>query len=243
MTDNPSRKQERNGTMKKYWMGLAACMMALPVEAQTGIALAGVEAGNGTHSAYLGSVLPLPGSALGQGWVQRYWLDHTAYRYEKAPGQEIDARVAGVEAALGYQGSWEAGWWGAYLGARYGNTRLSPDDLANEDRGGDFSIKLQLEGESALSSRWRMIGNVSHLVGQSSYWSRLRLQTVSGNQFLIGPELVVQGDTRYRLYKLGLFVGGIRVGHDAALTLKAGASKLDSDSGGAYAGIEWYKPY
>lgn len=229
--------------MKRTWIGLAACAFAFPAKAQSGVALAGIEGSNGAHSAYLGTVLPVRGSALGKGWVQRYWIDYTTYVYEKAPGQDIDAKVAGAEAALGYQDSSERGWWSAYLGARYGNTRLSPDDLSNEDRGGDFSVKLQLEGEAALSPKWRLNGIVSHVVGHSSYWSRLRAQTTWGDHLLIGPEVVVQGDPLYRLYKLGVYVGGIRLGEDAALTVKLGASKLDSDSAGAYAGLEWYKPY
>lgn len=211
--------------------------------AQEGVALAGMEASRDNQYAYLGTVLPLPGSALGKGWVQRYWLDYTTYRYEKAQGQDIDAKVAGVEAALGFQGSSDSGWWGAYLGGRYGNTRLSPDDLSNEDRGGGTNVKLQLEGETALMRGWRVNGIVSHLIGQSSFWSRLRFQTVLENQLLVGPELVIQGDPLYRLYKLGMFVGGIKLGKDAALTLKAGANKQDSDSAGVYAGVEWFMPY
>lgn len=229
--------------MTKYWMGLVACMAALPVEAQSGIALAGAEAGSNAGYAYLGSVLPLPGSALGKGWVQRYWLDYNTYRYEKAPAQDVDAKVAGCEAALGWHGSSEKGRWGAYLGGRYGNTRLRPDDPANDDRGGAFNVTVQLEGEAALARTWRVNGIVSHLVGESDFWSRLRLQTVLGNQLLVGPELVAQGDPRYRLYKLGAFIGGIKLGQEAALTLKAGASKQESDSAGAYAGVEWYMPY
>lgn len=229
--------------MNRTWIGLFACALALPVRAQTGVALAGIEGANDAHSAYLGTVLPVPGSALGKGWVQRYWLDYTTYRYEKTPGQDIDARVAGAEAALGYQDSWEGGWWSAYLGGRYGNTRLSPDDLSNEDRDGDFSAKLQLEGEATVSPKWRLNGIVSHVVGHSSYWSRLRAQTTFGDHLLVGPEIVVQGDPLYRLYKLGAYVGGIELGAGGALTVKLGVSKLDSDSAGAYAGVEWYKPY
>ncbi len=229
--------------MNRTWIGLVACALALPAQAQTGVALAGVEGASDTHSAYFGTVLPLRGSALGKGWAQRYWLDYTAYRYEKLPGQDIDAKVGGAEAALGYQGSSERGWWGAYAGGRYSNTRLSPDDLSNEDRGGDFSAKLQLEGEVALSSQWRLNGIASHVVGHSSYWARLRAQTGLRGHLLIGPEVVAQGDPLYHLVKVGAYLGGIRVGDDAALTVKLGLSKLDSDSARAYAGIEWYRPY
>jgi hypothetical protein len=72
---------------------------------------------------------------------------------------------------------------------------------------------------------------------------RLRAQTRLDNQLLLGPELVVQGDPLYHLFKLGVHVGDIKLGREAALTVKAGASKLNSDPVGAYAGVEWYLPY
>lgn len=229
--------------MKRIGIGLVACVLALPVEAQTGVALAGVEGASDTHSAYLGTVRPLRGSALGRGWVQRYWLDYTGYRYEKLPGEDVDAKVAGAEAALGYQDGSQHGWWSVYLGARYAHTRLSPDDMSNEDRGSDLSGKLQLEGERAMPSGWRLNGIVSHVIGHSSYWVRVRAQTIVADHLLLGPELVAQGDPLYRIFKLGAYLGGIRLGEDAALTVKFGVSKLDSDSARAYAGVEWYKPY
>lgn len=223
---------------------LASLIVATaPAWAQERIALAGLEAGRDNGYAYWGTVLPLPGQHLGQGFVQRYWLDYVAYRYEKLPQQDIDAKAAGVEAALGYQQSSANGWWGAYLGPRYASTRLSPDDPGNNDRGGHLRAKLQFEGETELGAGWRLNGIASHLIGQSSYWLRFRAQTRLDNQLLLGPELVVQGDPSYRLFKLGVYVGGIKLGRDAALTVKAGASKLDSGSAGAYAGIEWYLPY
>lgn len=222
---------------------LALACAALPAHARDAVVLAGAEAGKGTRYGYLGGVLPIAGSRLGKGWVQRYWLDYTAYRYEKSPGNDVDAKVMGGEAALGFQDGDGHGWWSAYFGARYGDTRLSPDDSVNEDRGGRFRAKVQLEGETALTSAWRLNGIVSHLVGHSSYWLRVRAQTALGNQLYAGPEFIAQGDPTYRLHKLGAFVGGIRLGGDVALTLKGGLSRLESDSTGAYVGIEAYMPY
>mgnify|MGYP006864916047 CR=1 FL=1 len=84
--------------------GLLSAAMA-QAWAQERIMLAGVEASRDSRYAYLGAVLPLPGNRLGQGFVQRYWLDYDAYRYEKLPQQYIDTEVASGEAALGYQQS------------------------------------------------------------------------------------------------------------------------------------------
>lgn len=229
--------------MNRKSIAVLACMVTLPAAAQDHVALAGVEGSNDTHSAYLGTVRPLPGSDLGKGWVQRYWVDYTKYRYEKTPVQDIDAKVFGMEIALGYQGSSAAGWWSAYVGGRYGNTRLTPDDPDNSDRGTEFSVKLQLEGETSLSPSWRVNGIASHVVDHSSYWARVRLEHWLGNGLRLGPEIVAQGDPLYHLHKIGAYVGGIRLGGAAALTVKLGASKLSSEPARAYTGVEWFMPY
>lgn len=224
---------------------LAGLLLAMnaPAWAQEGIALAGVEASRDNRYAYLGTVLPLPGSRLGQGYVQRYWLDYVAYSYEKTPQLEIDTRMSAAEAALGYQQSSASGWWGAYLGARYANTRLRPDDPDNDDQGRRVRAKLQFEGETDMMAGWRINGIASHLVGDANYWARLRLQTQLRNRWRVGPEVLVQGDSNYSAYKVGAFVGNIGLSASTALTLKAGVSKPEDDPASAYLGAEFYIPF
>ena len=50
---------------------------------------------------YLGGglVIPFPRSHLGQGWVQRYWLDTFTYSYETGT-QQIDSSVWGAESRM-----------------------------------------------------------------------------------------------------------------------------------------------
>lgn len=211
--------------------------------AQKGVVLTGMEASRDNQYAYLGTVLPLSGQHLGHGFVQRYWLDYVAYRYEKTPVEEIDTTVSSVEAALGYQQSNAVGWWGAYLGARYANTRLSPSDPDNDDRGGRLRAKLQVEGEREVGAGWRVSGIASHLLGDATYWTRLRLQTTLRNQWHIGPEVIAQGDSNYSAYKVGVFLGNIKLGASSALTLKAGVSKPEDDSTSLYVGAEFYIPF
>lgn len=229
--------------MSRLLLASLLLTMNAPAWAQDGIALAGVEASRDNRYAYLGTVLPLPGSQLGQGYVQRYWLDYVAYRYEKTPQLEIDTRISGAEAALGYQRSNASGWWGAYLGARYANTRLRPDDPDNDDRGRRLRAKLQFEGETDMTAGWRINGIASHLVGDANYWARLRLQTQLRNQWRVGPEVLVQGDSNYSAYKVGAFVGNIELGASTALTLKAGVNKPEDDPASAYVGAEFYIPF
>lgn len=229
-------------TLKRVVAGVAA-LAAGPALAQEQVVLTGFEVSRDSQYAYLGLALPLPGQRLGQGLVQRYWLDYLSYRYEKTPLQDVDAEVVGGEAALGYQDSHAGGWWGAYLGARYADTRLDPDDPGNDGRGKRWYAKLQLDGETELGAGWRINGIVSHLINRDTYWARLRVQTTLAEGWHVGPELVAQGDTDYRAYKLGAFFGNIRLGADSALTLKAGVSKPEDDAASAYAGAEFYLPF
>lgn len=233
--------------MKKIMMKLLLTSLVLvsaaPVWAQEKVALAGAEVSHDSQYAYLGMLLPLPGQQLGKGFVQRYWLDYIAYQYDKTSVQTIEARIAGGEAALGYQQSNAGSWWGVYMGARYGNTRLRPDDTGNDDRGGRLRAKLQLEGETDVGAGWRINGIASHLVGDANYWARLRLQTTLRNQLRVGPEVIVQGDSNYSAYKVGAFVGNIMLTPSAALTLKAGVNKPQDAAAALYAGAEFYLPF
>lgn len=218
-------------------------LWGMPAWAQEGIVLSGVEASRDNQYAYLGVVMPLSGQRLGQGFVQRYWLDYTGYTYEKQPFQTIDSAVTAVEAALGYQQSNANSWWAGYLGAHYSDTRLSPNDPDNTNQGRQWHARLQLEGETDVASGWRGNGIASYLIGDFNYWARLRLQTTLGNQLHIGPELVVQGDSYYDAYELGVFVGNIMLGETSALTLKGGVSQSSNESASLYLGAEFYIPF
>jgi hypothetical protein len=48
------------------------------------------------YYAAVGALIPLPGSVLGRGWVQRYWIDSYTYSYASGPSR-IDASVWGAE--------------------------------------------------------------------------------------------------------------------------------------------------
>ena len=227
----------------KFFLAITVCFFVVPAWAQEHVVLAGAEASRDSRYAYLGVLLPLPGQQLGNGFVQRYWLDYIGYQYDKTQQQEIEAKVTGGEAALGYQQSNASSWWGMYIGARYANTRLSPYDPLNEDRGGRLRAKLQFEGETEIREDWRINGIASHLIGSSNYFARLRLQTNLSNQLRVGPEVIVQGDSNYRAYKVGAFLGNIMFATSTALTLKLGMSKLESAPASLYAGAEFYIPF
>jgi hypothetical protein len=123
---------------------------------------------------YFGAGLLIPfwgDNHLGQGWVQRYWLDTFSYTYD-ANGRDIDAKVFGAEAMIGYQASRPGLSGAAYFGVRYSNSHLSPDDPAGALRGQQFWPKAQLEGEATLSSSWRANGIISYIMVLDGYWAR-----------------------------------------------------------------------
>lgn len=227
--------------MNKYLIGCLSMLASGLAQAQTGVVLTGVEAGRDTRYAYLGAVLPVKGYALGNGWVQRYWLDYLDYRYQSA-SSEIDAGLVSGEAAIGYQGSSASDWWGVYLGVRYQNIRLNPDDLTNDSKGGHFGAKLLAESDMGVGTTWRANGAIA-LTSQSNWWTRVRIYTPLGKSLHIGPEVTAQGDPSYRLYKLGVFLGGIPLRGDSFLTLKAGLTKQDTESTTGYLGAEFYIPF
>ena len=184
----------------------------------------------------LGALIPFPKSTLGNGWVQRYWVDSFTYGYEGAT-QHIDANVYGAEAMAGYQTSRPGHSGALYLGVRYANTGLNPDDPGNDASGDQLWLKLLAEGEVALGSDWRANGIVSYTLGLNGYWTRARLLRSIGNNLYLGPEAIAQGDPSYNAQKLGLVFGGMRVFPNTFLAVKAGY-RFQSDANAYYAGVE-----
>ena len=184
-----------------------------------------------------GLIIPFWGNNhLGQGWVQRYWLDTFSYTYD-AGGRDIDATIFGAEAMVGYQNS-RPGLSGAiYFGVRYSHTELSPDDPNGALRGDQVWPKAQIEGEAQLSPSWRTNGIIAYTLILDGYWARARLlYGLSGNKF-IGPEVVVQGDPNYNAQKLGVVYGGFEIASKVFLTLKAGY-RFQSGADSPYVGAE-----
>jgi len=184
----------------------------------------------------LGVIIPLPHYVLGHGWVQRYWIDHYTYSYESGP-RRIDATVFGAQAMLGYQASKPGLSGAAYLGLRYSNTSLSPDDPGNSARGDQFRPAAQLEGSKDFSAKWRGEGIVAYTFGLNGYWARARvLRNLSGTKF-VGPELIVQGDPTYDAQKVGVVFGGLQPFSRVFMNLRAGY-RFQSGADSPYIGVE-----
>lgn len=216
-------------------MAMLACTGS---SAESRLWLAGAETSPGSQYGYVGILMPAFGGNLGEGAVQRYWLDRQTYRYE-GDGRTIQAEAYGAEAALGHVWPGARGNFTAYLGVLYRDTELTPDDPGNAARGGNFRIKAQVESSTRMGPDRELGLMGSYIFGQQGYWGRIRLGQRLANGLQTGPELLLQGDPEYRIAQAGWFLGGLSLGGRAELGLKAGIRMQRGEGSRAYLGLEF----
>jgi Cellulose biosynthesis protein BcsS len=88
------------------------------------LALAGAEYGGDNAYYYAGLLVPFPGGDLGNGFVQRNWVDWLRYEYDNGT-RTITAKAPGAVVALGYTKSAEPGSMNVCAGPVYRNTDFS----------------------------------------------------------------------------------------------------------------------
>jgi hypothetical protein len=232
--------------MKRAICPLVACVvltLCQTAQAKDLLLLTGAEGGTGksyNYYSYVGVVAPLMGQNFGNGFLQKYWVDLLGYDYPSGI-KTIDASSVGVEAALGYQVEWQGGWANAYVGARYANTWLSPDNPDSKTRGSQVRAKLQAEAEQTFFTDWKLNTIGSYILESDSYWARVRGLGRVYKEVFTGPELVVQGDPDYRAWQIGWVITGFEVLPKGFLGVKAGARITEHADTGGYAGIEFSK--
>ena len=204
--------------------------------------LTGAEGGNGTDSlnyyTFAAVIAPLPNNNLGDGFVQKYWGDFIGYDYV-ADNDTIKATAPAIEGALGYQRSGSKWWSSAYAGIRYSNTRLSPDNPDSSTRGSQIRIKLQIEGERTLVSRWKINAIGSYILTSNSYYVRWRGSYRLYNEVFTGPEAIVLGDPDYRIWQWGWVVAGFEPAPKWTAGIKTGIKKIVKGQTGGYIGVEF----
>ncbi len=230
---------QRRGLTHLLALGLLApgLLAAAPAWSQERLWLAGAEVSPGNSYAYAGVLLPAFGGNLGEGFVQRYWVDRVTYRYD-SNGQTIEAKGPGAEAALGYVTPTTGGSLSGMLGLVYRDTRLSPDDPDSAARGAHWRVKAQGEFNHALTDELDLDLMASYVLGQRGYWSRARLGHALGNGLRAGPELVIQGDPDYRVTQYGAFLTGLRLSSSVQAGVKAGMRDQRDESTRGYLGLE-----
>ncbi|WP_189836426.1 cellulose biosynthesis protein BcsS [Sulfuriferula multivorans] len=228
--------------MMRLLLGTLLAGAMVSASAAEGITLGGMETDGANSYLYAGILAPVGPGPMGNGLVQRYWIDHVEYRYASA-GQTVKAEGWGAEAALGFQGAERDRWWGTYLGAVCRDTRLSPDDPNSRARGESVRLKVQAEMQAPIAANWSANGNLSYILGQKAYWARLRLLTPFGNGMHIGPELLLQGDPNYNARQFGLVLANLRLAQSIDTAIKMGVRHTSGEAARAYFGIEFGRAF
>ncbi|HYW04011.1 MAG TPA: cellulose biosynthesis protein BcsS [Gammaproteobacteria bacterium] len=87
----------------------------------------------------------------------------------------------------------------------YRDTRLRPDDPANDARGGRALLLAQGQWRRRLSGRWSLRVIANDALGPGGYWGRLRAARRLPGGVTVGPSLVRQGGPGYRAWQGGVF--------------------------------------
>lgn len=218
-------------------LGIGALLGGLRASAAERLLLVGAEAADAAYYSYVGALVPFGERKDGRGWYQRYWVDAFGYEYDGGPGR-VEAEAYGVEAALGYGGSNELGWWSVSAGLRHTDTDLRPDDRRASARGSQLGGKLQFDFERKVAQDWRIAGIASYSNEQNGYWMRGRLMHAASQARTFGVEAVANGNDEADATAAG-FVATFRP--DASrfsLGLKAGY-RFQEDADGVYGGFEF----
>jgi len=206
------------------------------------LVLAGAEYGDENAYYYAGLLVPFTGSDLGNGFVQRYWLDWLQYEYDNGT-RTIKARAPGASVALGYGKAVTAGSWSIYMGPVWRDTDLSPDDKDSDVRGSQWGANISLQGDRRLGNDWRANGIASFTTGTDSYWTRGRLTRKLLTGHAVGVEAIFHGNDDYAAWQAGVVMLDIRLVPGTSLGLKGGARKTDGEDLGAYLGVELAKSF
>jgi hypothetical protein len=219
--------------------GLATVLLGLGLNSAKAesLLLGGAEASADTQYAFMAAIIPFPGSNLGDGFVQRYWLEGLEYEYENN-NVVIEAEADGAEIALGYQKGYTGGSFGIWAGAYYKDTELSPDDPTAEVRGGQTRLRTQAEGELRFGPLWRAQAIASYVFVQEAYWGRLRLLRNVRNQVWAGIDAIAHGDPDYKGKQVALVVTGFTPAPRTNLGVKVGASHIEGRSTELTVGFE-----
>ena len=114
--------------------------------------------------AFVGRVAALPGQRLGDGWSYSVFVDRIEYEYDQG-SNTIGARANSVRLGLSRQVPVAGGSIGYGLGVQARNTRLSPDDSSNGNRGSRVRAVAELHWRSSEQAVWRSWFYVQYAFG------------------------------------------------------------------------------
>lgn len=217
---------------------LTALLAAAAGTAQAeSIWVGGAGAADTTRVGYLGVAAPLGSGTLGDGWSVSLFTDHARYEYDLA-SRRIAARASAARVGVLRQFRTHAGTLGVGLGAQLRETRLSPDDMGNRNRGAHLRPVAELQWRTADVAVWRTAFFGQYTFGSRSDYAKTFVGRAFGGDVALGMQAWTGGDGSYRVYGAGITADGWRRG-PARLTLTAGAEHAEGERTRPAVGIEF----
>lgn len=196
------------------------------------LALSGIGGGGDSLFAYMGVIQALDGSINDTGPLVRLWANLYEFDYATSIAgrpARIDATGFGGTLEAGYQWTWLGiGRIAGYIGVRFRDHVLTPDDPNSDLDSADAGLILGIDGGLNITGNIRLAGSYSYTVGFDEYWLQSRAGYRLPN-FRIGPELVLFGGENYEYQRYGAFISDIVLDfapdHRLFLSIEAGAQR------------------
>ena len=171
---------------------LLAALVGVGAQAQTtGAVFAGADHGR-DWSVAAGAVA----APIDSRWAVRAIVSTGGYDYS-SNGATVDADYDQAEMVVLHRHSGSWGYLNVGGGARYTDTRLSPDDAGNGRRGGQWDALLTADGVRRTGD-WETGAFVSYGVDMNEYYVRARItRRLESDRSRLGLEIVAQGDETY----------------------------------------------
>lgn len=195
-----------------------------------------------TRAAYGGVVLPLPGKRFSDGWSQSLFASGVRYEYP-VNGLDVEGIATGLKYGLMRQIQVSGGTLGVGGGVAWHHTSLSPDDLANPNRGGRLRGLVELQWQSDPARAWRSQVFTQYVLGERSNYINAFLGRRLASGAAIGPQISSSGDPNYRVHGAALAINAMKVG-GVEMGVYLGAQHLEGGETQPEAGISFvfYRP-
>lgn len=225
------------GACVSYGADLKDPFVEQPVRTYSTILFTGVDVREQSYYGYVGAIHAFNRNLGLDGFMLRTIGFYNEYDYASAAvaGGHVDAEMTAFDLVLGYQRYFQGFVGRAYVGLDYERHDLSPDNLLDSNRGGDFGVKIRGELETFYASPFHASLLSSYGSAKERYWVRGR----AGYNFqgiILGPEVVATGNPETDEQRIGAFA----TLRDPALvpvevSASAGYSDTDDNRGGASA--------
>lgn len=205
------------------------------------VVFAGAEGSSNSSYAYLGTIMPMEGEQLGQGWYRKAVVSMIRYRYEsteRGTTEEVSGRAPGVEGGLGYVRRFGERTLDLSGTVGYRNVSLHPFEPKDEKTGNVFTFNPQVMAYTPLGGRFDADLMASYAIGLGSSFARLRAGFKPAEGWRTGLETKRLEGRAYEIRTAGVFVS-IPLSEKLRLDLNAGREKPRDDPSAGYGGISF----